>query len=180
MSTIISTLITHDMTPGGGIDERQNFTAVIGHAATDVPVNAAGAGVGLLRPGLVGGFSGYKLMPGDNFNIIGVGVILPYFFIQSVECFTVYFSWLDNHGISGNFSNVGDAGYMILPSPNYELAAGIFVPWPTAATPGDKIKLFMTITAGRVSMYAAPSAWDTLNFPVIAFLKISHNMGLSA
>jgi len=175
MPEIISTLCTHDLTGGGGIDERENFTVNL--AALDVPMNVIAVGQGLLRPGIFGGVAGYKLQNKDNFNILSCGVIMPYHFGGSVEPFTVYFSWADGVG-TGNFSNVGDAGALVLPGPSFELACGIYVPWPSGVATGAKVALYMTILSGRVSMIGADPGLAAVTLPVTAWVKISHNLGL--
>jgi hypothetical protein len=154
-------------------DTRQTFTP--DHNVNDIPLDALVPGQGLLKDS-----SGNTwLHPKDNFNILSLGVSMPYHFAMSNNMpVRIQLYWQDSTNVYGTF-NIGSAGYFWLPFEGYEVSIGTYVPWPVAANGSIRLFLVLDTTVPnfetRVSMIGAPSTLDGLTLAIAAWCKVSIN-----
>lgn len=172
-------------------EERQSFTVDTAAVTFEVPLSAPPSPVGgygaVLRGGnTTGGSRGtFVFSPNDNFNIIGIGLYLPFQFTFGSQSCVVEMSWLDDLGAFGPVTEFGDQGRMIIPFENFEFPVNVNVPHKS---PGQLVAYFMTVGYPvqyrpehecRVSMVNVPSSLNTESFFVSPFVRVLHNLELS-
>jgi hypothetical protein len=167
---IISTADTFVVEP----DSRQTFTVDV--SVLDVGLNPIAGALGLLK----NANSRTWLHPKDNFNLLSLGITMPFSFSLAGNNLTrCKLFWQDSTLAFGQF-NVGDAaGGFWLPMENFELAIGTYVPWPATAIGSIQMYLRLeTLIIGletRVSMVGVPAVFDTLTLPIAAWVKLAIN-----
>jgi uncharacterized membrane protein YeaQ/YmgE (transglycosylase-associated protein family) len=168
----------------GFAEERQTFTV----AATppyDIaldPYVPPGAWPFTTETGILRDGEGNKwLHKKDGFNILSVGIVLPYSFACSTNRPYGTIRYRDSTGLVGviNFGTVN--GWIAMPMENFETSIGAFIPWPASAI-GSIYLIFLLAHPGvaapfqfRVSMINAPAGLVGASLPVSAFVKLTQN-----
>jgi hypothetical protein len=170
---LLDILTGQDNTPNGGIDERQNFT-VDTTGPLDVAINGPYAyPVGTLRPG---NMLDFYIPLNEPIIVQSIGISMPYQFGMSNQSFNVELYANGNANVPLFATSI----FVEMPFVNYEMAIGVFVPFPATMTQKYRILMFVDPASAKVSMVNAPAALNAATLPITCFAKISHTRPLSA
>jgi hypothetical protein len=158
-------------------DSRQNFT--VNTAVNDVGINIIPAVSGQLKD-----VSGRTwLHAKDNISVLSIGFSLPYNFGLSEKMTAMWILYYDSTGAFGVLDTFGDnTGMLWIPSENYELSVGAYVPWPSAAIGSIRLVALIGDTTGfmparqcRISMIGVPAALNGTTQYLTSWIKLSQN-----
>jgi hypothetical protein len=161
----------------------QAGTFTIDTTQQDVAVTSLPAGHSL---NMVNG-AGNKTFPqGDNFNLLSIGVSLPYSFVASVAMSganqyspVIQFNYTKTGGGGGVLPGLA-GGLTILPFLNYELAIGQYIDVAGILDSFYLKGFFNAAGVPHVSMIGVPTTMNGQTFEIQIWMKIEHNLPLTA
>lgn len=154
--------------PSFVVNTAVNEVAIVPSANNDPPLSG--------RDQLTG-FPIANFIPIDNVLILGAGVTLPFCFDVSTENLVLQLWWFDVTGIIGPFP----AAELIIPNANQEIPLNIFSPWGGGGVNSpDNAHLCAYIINGKISMINAPAALNGSTQHLRPWVRIKHNLQLSA
>ena len=183
MSERTQILTVNQILNPGLVEERQTFTPLaIGNDVALDPYVAPGAWPFTTETGtLRDGESQKWFHKKDGFNILSIGISMPYSFAASTVVPYLGLRWRDSTGLQGVINFGTPNGLAWLPMENFETAIGTYVPWPSAAIGS----IYLVALLGhpgvavphqfRVSLVNAPGAFVGVPLPITIFLKITQN-----